>query len=83
VAIPLGINFVESSNTVSPVFFKVYCIIVLIIQHYSPVASNPDMVALDEGQVEITQNGSNARTLLEKSGFFPVPRESEEEESSS
>jgi hypothetical protein len=32
------------------------------------------MVALDEGQVEITQNGSNARNLLENSGFPPVPR---------
>jgi hypothetical protein len=32
------------------------------------------MVALDEGQVEITQNDSNARNLLEKSGFPPVPR---------
>eukprot|EP00979_Chaetoceros_neogracilis_P007635 scaffold1621_cov262-Chaetoceros_neogracile.AAC.1 len=38
------------------------------------IASNPDMVALDEGQVEITQNGSNARNLLENSGFPPVPR---------
>ena len=32
------------------------------------------MVALDDDQVEITQNGSNARNLLENSGFPPVPR---------
>ena len=32
------------------------------------------MVALDDDQVVITQNGSNARNLLENSGFPPVPR---------